>query len=298
MTNWFITGISRGLGKALAEAALARGDRVVGTTRDGKSSIAVPRGTLHVLPLEVGDAAAIESTVAKAFELAGEFDVIVNNAAYGLLGAIENASDAEVARLFEVNVFGTFRVIRAALPKLRAQKRGHIINITSIAGRAPMAGSGLYAATKSAIEGLSESLAQEVGPLGIKVTAVAPGAFRTDFLSSHSIRKSDRASDDYTTSVGRTMGRLDEMAGMQAGDPTRAAQALIAVVDAERSPLHLLLGSDALHRAREKLDVLLEEMDCWEEVTRGTDFPKEEAATRPQGLSPNGRALPGSGQAR
>ena len=296
MTNWFITGISRGLGKALAEAALARGDRVVGTTRDGKSDIAAPRGTLHVLPLEVGDAAAIDSTVAKAFELAGELDVVVNNAAYGLLGAIENGSDAEVARLFEVNVFGTFRVIRAALPKLRAQKRGHIINITSIAGRAPMASSGLYAATKSAIEGLSQSLSQEVGPLGIKVTAVAPGAFRTDFLSSHSIRKSDSASDDYTNTVGRALSHLDEMAGLQAGDPARAAQALLAVVDAERPPLHLLLGSDALRRAREKLDALIEEMDRWEEVTRSTDFPQEGVAVRSQGLPPEGRTSPGNGQ--
>jgi len=276
MTNWFITGISRGLGKALAEAALARGDLVVGSTRDGKSEIAASRGTLHVLPLEVSDAAAIESTVAKAFELTGGLDVIVNNAAYGLLGAIENASDAEVAQLFNVNVFGTFRVIRAALPKLRARGRGHIINITSIAGRAPMAGSGLYAATKSAVEGLSHSLAQEVGPLGIKVTVVAPGAFRTDFLSSHSIRKSAPASDGYMDSVGRTLRRLDAMAGKQPGDPVRAAQALLALVDEEQPPLHLLLGSDALRRARENLDALIEEMDRWEEVTRGTDFPSVE----------------------
>ena len=275
MTNWFITGISRGLGKDLAEAALARGDVVVGTTRNGKSAIAASRGTLHVLPLEVGDAPAIESTVAKAFELAGGLDVIVNNAAYGLLGAIENASDAEMARLFEVNVFGTFRVVRAALPKLRAQGRGHIINITSIAGRAPMAGSGLYAATKSAVEGLSESLAKEVGPLGIKVTAVAPGAFRTDFLSSHSIRKSLPASDAYADSVGQTMSRLDAMAGNQSGDPARAAQALLAIVDVKQPPLLVLLGSDALRRARENLDTLIEEMDRWEEVTRGTDFPNQ-----------------------
>ena len=275
MTKWLITGISRGLGQALAEAALARGDVVVGTTRNGKSAIAASRGTLHVLPLEVGDAPTIESTVAKAFELAGGLDVIVNNAAYGLLGAIENASDAEMARLFEVNVFGTFRVVRAALPKLRAQGRGHIINITSIAGRAPMAGSGLYAATKSAVEGLSESLAKEVGPLGIKVTAVAPGAFRTDFLSSHSIRKSLPASDAYADSVGQTMSRLDAMAGNQSGDPARAAQALLAVVDLKQPPLHVLLGSDALRRARENLDTLIEEMDRWEEVTRGTDFPTQ-----------------------
>lgn len=275
MTKWFITGISRGFGQALAEAALARGDLVIGTTRDGKCGIAAFRGTLHVLPLEVGDTAAVESTVAKAFELAGGLDVIVNNAGYGLLGAIENASDAEVARLFEVNVFGTFRVIRSALPKLRAQGRGHIVNITSIAGRAPMAGSGLYAATKAAVEGLSQSLAHEVGPLGIKVTVVAPGAFRTDFLSQHSIRKSAPASDAYANSVGRVLNRLDAMAGKQPGDPVRAVQALLEVVDAEQPPLHLLLGSDALRRAREKLDALIEEMDSWEAVTRGTDFPQE-----------------------
>jgi NAD(P)-dependent dehydrogenase (short-subunit alcohol dehydrogenase family) len=275
MTKWFITGISRGFGQALAEAALARGDLVIGTTRDGKCGIAASRGTLHVLPLEVGDTAAVESTVAKAFELAGSLDVIVNNAGYGLLGAIENASDAEVARLFEVNVFGTFRVIRSALPKLRAQGRGHIVNITSIAGRAPMAGSGLYAATKAAVEGLSQSLAHEVGPLGIKVTVVAPGAFRTDFLSQHSIRKSAPASDAYANSVGRVLNRLDAMAGKQPGDPVRAAKALLEVVDAEQPPLHLLLGSDALRRAREKLDALIEEMDRWEAVTRGTDFPQE-----------------------
>src|ERR1700722_18934619 len=285
MTKWFITGISRGLGEALAEAALARGDLVVGTTRDGKSGIAAARGTLHVLPLEVSDALAIESTVAKAFQLAGGLDVIVNNAAYGLLGAIENASDAEVARLFDVNVFGTFRVIRAALPKLRAQGRGHIINITSIAGRAPMSGSGLYAATKSAVEGLSQSLAQEVAPFGIKVTVVAPGAFRTDFLSPHSIRKSAGAPDDYSESVGRTMSRLDAMAGKQLGDPARAAQALLAVVDAKQPPLQLLLGGAGLLRAREKIDAVIEEMDLWEEVTRSTDFPQTEAvATRSQGL--------------
>ena len=274
MTKWFITGISRGFGRALAEAALARGDLVIGTTRDGNPGIAASRGTLHVLPLEVGDTAAVESTVAKVFELAGSLDVIVNNAGYGLLGAIENASDAEVARLFDVNVFGTFRVIRSALPKLREQGRGHIINITSIAGRAPMAGSGLYAATKSAVEALSQSLAQEVGPLGIKVTVVAPGAFRTDFLSEHSIRKSAPVSDGYANSVGRVLNYLAAIAGKQPGDPARAVEALLAVVDAEQPPLHLLLGSDALRRAREKLDALIEEMDRWEEVTRGTEFPE------------------------
>lgn len=149
-----------------------------------------------------------------------------------------------------------------------------------------MAGSGLYAATKSAVEGLSQSLAQEVGPLGIRVTVVAPGAFRTDFLSPHSIRKSAPASDSYTNSVGRALCHLDAMAGKQPGDPARAAQALLAVVDAEQPPLHLLLGSDALRRARENLDALIEEMDRWEEVTRGTDFPQEKVVVRSHALLP------------
>jgi NAD(P)-dependent dehydrogenase (short-subunit alcohol dehydrogenase family) len=273
MTKWFITGISRGLGQALAEAALARGDLVIGTTRDGKHGIAESRGKLQVLKLDVGDAAAVESIVAEAFERAGGLDVIVNNAGYGLLGAIENASDTEAARLFEVNVFGTFRVIRAALPKLRQQGRGHVINLTSIAGRAPMAGSGLYSASKSAVEGLSQALAQEVAPLGIKVTVVAPGAFRTDFLSETSIRKSAPADDAYADSVGKVLGKLDDMAGKQLGDPERAARALLEVVDSGHPPLHLLLGSDALRRAREKLEVLTKEIDQWETLTRSTDFP-------------------------
>ena len=212
--------------------------------------------------------------MARAFEVSGRIDVIVNNAGYGLLGAIEEATDTEVERLFEVNFFGPFRLIRAALPRLRAQGSGHIVNITSIAGRAPMASSGAYAAAKSAMEGLSQSLSQEAGPLGIKVTAVAPGGFRTDFLSDHSIYRSAGASDAYAATVGQALSHLDEIAGKQIGDPARAAAAILAAVDAERPPLHLLLGSDALRRVREKADAVIEEMDRWEGVTRNTDFPQ------------------------
>jgi NAD(P)-dependent dehydrogenase (short-subunit alcohol dehydrogenase family) len=173
MKTWFITGISRGLGKTLAEAALARGDTVIGTVREGAPDISPGRGTLHVLTLDVADADAIAPAVAEAFAKTARVDVLVNNAGYGLLGAIEEASDAEVARLFDVNVFGPFRLIRAALPRLRQQGSGHIVNITSIAGRAPMASPGMYAAAKSAVEGLSQSLGQEVAPFGLKVTAIA-----------------------------------------------------------------------------------------------------------------------------
>ncbi|NMO15685.1 SDR family NAD(P)-dependent oxidoreductase [Pyxidicoccus fallax] len=272
MKTWFITGISRGLGLALARAALSRGDTVIGTVRGGAPKLPAGPGRLHVLELELSDARAVEATVAKAFELAGRIDVIVNNAGYGLLGTVEQATDAEVERLFTVDVFGPFRVIRAALPRLRAQRSGHIVNITSIAGRAPGTGSALYAAAKFALEGLSASLAQEVASLGIRVTAVAPGAFRTDFLSAHSIRKSEAPGSDYAATVGRTTKAFDDMAGKQLGDPEKGAAAILAAVDAEHPPLHLLLGSDALRRAREKLDVVIEEMNAWEAVTRGTDF--------------------------
>ncbi len=274
MKTWLITGISRGLGQALAQAALNRGDTVIGTVRGGAANLDAGTGRLHLLQLDIADKGAVETAVAQAFELGGRIDVIVNNAGYGLLGAIEEATDVELQRLFDVNVFGPFRLIRAALPRLRAQGSGHIVNITSIAGRAPMASSGAYAAAKSAMEGLSQSLAQEVAPLGIKVTAVAPGGFRTDFLSHHSIRRSASVSDAYAGTVGKALAHLDEIAGKQIGDPARGAAAILAAVDAEAPPLHLLLGSDALRRAREKADAVIEEMDRWEDVSRGTDFPQ------------------------
>lgn len=271
MKTWFITGISRGLGKSLAQAALARGDTVVGTVREGAPDFDAGCGTLHSLPVDLTDAATIAPTVQAAFDKAGRIDVLVNNAGYGLLGALEEATDAEFERLFAVNVFAPFAVIRAALPALRRQGSGHILNVTSIAGRAPAGSSGLYSATKSALEGLTQSLAQEIAPFGLKATAVAPGAFRTDFLSDHSIRRS-QGGTHYAESVGTGIARLDAMAGRQIGDPDKAAAAILELVDAPNPPLHLLLGSDALRRAREKLDAVIDEIDRWETVTRSTDY--------------------------
>jgi NAD(P)-dependent dehydrogenase (short-subunit alcohol dehydrogenase family) len=275
MKNWLITGVSRGLGKALAEAALARGDTVIGTVRDGDPLIAKGAGVFHRLSLDMRDPQAIEAVAARTLELVDRLDVVVNNAGHGLLGPIESVSDAEMTSLFETNVFGPVRLIRAVLPRLRAQRSGHIINITSIAGRAPNPGSGVYAATKAALEGLSKALSHELAPLGIKVTAVAPGAFRTDFLSDHSIRRTQAGSDsgDYAASVAKVLVALDNMAGRQIGDPVRAARSILKLVDSDTPPVHLLLGSDALRREREKLDNLIDEMDRWEAETRSTDFP-------------------------
>ncbi len=271
MKTWLITGISRGLGRSLAAAALARGDMVVGTVR-GAAPALPGLGRLHVITADLADPAAADGVVEQAFAAAGRIDVIVNNAGYGLLGAVETASDDEVARLFAVDVFAPFRLIRASLPRLRAQGAGHIVNITSIAGRAPGAGSALYAAAKHALEGLSAALAQEIAPFGLKVTAVAPGAFRTDFLSGHSIRRSGAAAA-YAGTVGRSLSAFDTMAGRQAGDPDRAAQAILRAVDTENPPLHLLLGPDALARARAKLAAVAGEIDAWEAVTAGTNVP-------------------------
>jgi NAD(P)-dependent dehydrogenase (short-subunit alcohol dehydrogenase family) len=269
---WLITGVSRGFGKVLTEAVLAAGDIVIGTTRDGKATIEDRTGRLHLLPLDVTDAAAIGGAIARAQELLGRLDVIVNNAGYGLLGSVEEASEEEIARLFDVNFHGPRRIIRAVLPHLRRQKSGHIVNITSIAGLAPGPGSGFYAAAKFAVEGMSQSLAQEVAPLGIKVTLVEPGAFRTDFLSDRSIRNSRATIADYAPGVGATVARLAAMAGKQIGDPARGVAAIIEAVRAAEPPLHLVLGSDAFKRTQDKQARLADDLARWKTVSLGTDF--------------------------
>ena len=269
---WFITGISRGFGKALAEALLSEGDIVIGTTRDGKAPIEDASGRLHTLALDVTNGDAIKAVVAQAHGLHGRIDVIVNNAGYGLLGSIEEATDDQIENLFSVNFHGTRRVVQAALPYLRKQRSGHIVNITSIAGLAPGAGSGFYAASKFAVEGLSQSLAQEVAPLGIKVTLVEPGAFRTDFLSEHSIRMRGVGVSDYEKTAGATMKALENMAGKQIGDPERAAAAIIEAVSSPEPPLHLVLGSDALKRTLDKQTRFSAELEKWKDVSLSTDF--------------------------
>ena len=270
---WLITGISRGLGKALAQVVLAAGDTVIGTTRTGKADWTQDEPGLTLMPLELTDTEAIRKTVAEAYALHDRLDVVLNNAGYGLLGAVEEASTEETEHAVAVNFQGPLAVMTAVLPFLRQQRSGHIVNVSSIAGLAPMAGSGLYAAAKFALEGVSEALAQEVAPLGIRITLVEPGAFRTEFLSSDSIRRSKDRIGDYDQTAGKNVDYLATIAGKQAGDPERGARAILAAVNAERPPLHLVLGSDALRRTREKLATLSAELDAWQQLSTSTDYP-------------------------
>lgn len=273
---WLITGISRGFGRALTEALLARGDTVIGTTRDGSADVRRGKGRLEVLALDVTDPEAVKTTVAAAFRLTDKIDVIVNNAGYGLLSSVEEASDSEIDHVFAVNFHGTRRVIQAALPRLRAQRSGHIVNITSMAGVAPNPGSGYYAAAKMAVEGVSQSLAREVAHLGIRVTLVEPSAFRTDFLSEHSIRQRATQLQDYAATAGASQQRLAAMAGKQPGDPARAAAAIIQAVDSPQPPLHLVLGADAYHRTRQMLAAFSADLEEWKAVSIGADYDAAE----------------------
>jgi NAD(P)-dependent dehydrogenase (short-subunit alcohol dehydrogenase family) len=272
---WFITGVSRGLGRALAAAVLARGDTVVGTTRDGASDLAAGAGVLHVVPLDVTAEGQAVAAVERAHELTGRIDVVVNNAGHGLLASIEQTPEHLARELFDVNFFGALRVTQAVLPHLRAQRSGHIVNLSSVAGRAPAAGSGLYAASKCALAGMSEALAAELAPLGIHVTIVEPGAFRTDFLASTSVRTVPVEIADYDGTAGATLDRLVPMDGLQLGDPYRAVEAIISVVEAPEPPLHLVLGADALDRSRANVAALTGDMDRWEHVSRETGFIQE-----------------------
>ncbi|GAA1688864.1 hypothetical protein GCM10009765_42900 [Fodinicola feengrottensis] len=202
----------------------------------------------------------------------GRIDVLVNNAGYGVLGAVEETSDAEARDMFDVNVFGLVTVTKAVLPVLREQRSGHIINIGSIGGFAAGVGSGLYAATKFAVEAITESLAGEVGPLGIRVTVVEPGAFRTDFLTPESIRPAAVTLPDYDGTAGVARRTLIAADGRQAGDPGKAAEAIVELAHANNPPLRLQLGPDSIARVETKLTYVRTELDAWRHVGSGTDF--------------------------
>ena len=275
---WFITGCSTGFGRELARAVLERGFRAVVTARSPESVHDLVQGhedRALVLALDVTAPGAGEETVRAAEERFGRIDVLVNNAGIGYFGAIEESDEAEVRRMFEVNVFGLARMTHAVLPGMRARRHGHIVNISSIGGIRAFPGVGYYNATKFAVVGLSEALSMEVAPLGIKVTIVEPSGFRTDWAGRSANDVTTRIAD-YAETAHANAGTIRGNSGKQPGDPVRAAAAIIAAVESPEPPLHLLLGRGAMKGARWKLDAMRRDFDAWEETTVGADFPEGE----------------------
>jgi NAD(P)-dependent dehydrogenase (short-subunit alcohol dehydrogenase family) len=276
--TWFITGCATGFGRELARAVVARGYRAAVTARDPRTveDIVAGHGDRAVaLALDVTNPAQVTDTVRRAEQRFGGIDVLVNNAGIGYFAAVEESDEAEVRRMFEINFFGLARMTRAVLPGMRKRRSGHIINIASICGLAAIPSLGDYSATKFAVEGLSEVLALEVAPLGIRVTLVEPSSFRTKWAGGSAKDNSAREIADYDATAGATHRALRDRSGKEPGDPVRGANAIIQAVETPAPPLHLLLGKDALRLAREKLEALREDFDAWHKVTVGADFPSE-----------------------
>jgi NAD(P)-dependent dehydrogenase (short-subunit alcohol dehydrogenase family) len=268
-----ITGVSSGFGRALAQEALAAGHTVVGTVRSAEArrdfeALSVNAAFARVL--DVTDFDAIDATVADIEANIGAIDVLVNNAGYGHEGVMEESPLSEMRRQFDVNVFGAVAMMKAVLPFMRTRRRGHILNITSMGGYITMPGIAYYCGSKFALEGVSEALGKEVKPFGIAVTAVAPGSFRTDW-AGRSMTRTPRSIADYDALFDPVRQAREEKNGKQLGDPHKAARAMLAVIDAEHPPAHLLLGSDALGLVRKKLAELENEIRAWETVTISTD---------------------------
>lgn len=271
--TFLITGVSSGFGLALAREALDAGHRVAGTVRSEQArqafeALAPARAMGKIL--DVTDFDAIDGVVADIEAQAGPLDVLVNNAGYGHEGVLEESPLADMRRQFDVNVFGAVAMIKAVLPSMRRRRRGHILNITSMGGFITMPGIAYYCGSKFALEGISEALGKEVGPLGIAVTAVAPGSFRTDW-AGRSMARTPRWIGDYDALFDPIRQAREEKSGRQPGDPAKAARAMLAVIDSPSPPAHLLLGSDALDLVRGKLAGLAEQIEAWQDLTRSTD---------------------------
>jgi len=273
---WLITGCSTGFGRELAKLALARGWRVVVTARDPAQAEDVAEGhdeRALVMPLDVTRSDQIDAVVAATKRRFGRIDALVNNAGYGYLAAIEEGEDEAVRAMFETNVFGLIDMTKAVLPIMREQRSGLIVNVSSIGGITSFAATGYYHGTKYAVEGISESLALEVKPLGIDVLIVEPGAFRTNWAGP-SIKQSATHIDAYAATAGERRRQVAARSGKQPGDPVRGAQAIIDVALSDRPPLRLLLGRAALDLARKKLEFMRSDFDTWESTAVGTDFPE------------------------
>lgn len=274
MSTWLITGCSTGLGRALAETAIAAGHNVVATARD-VAKVADLSGTtpdrVLAVALDVTEPNQVTAAVQQAETRFGGIDVLVNNAGYGYRAAVEEGDDADVRTLFETHFFGTVATIKAVLPGMRARRSGAIVNISSIGAQVTPVGSGYYSAVKSAVEGLSGSLHGELAPLGISVTVVEPGAFRTDF-AGRSLTQSITTIADYADTAGKRRKEVDTAHGTQDGDPAKAAAAIITAVEADDPPAFLLLGTDALSNYRSVADARAAEIKKWEKLTASTDF--------------------------
>jgi NAD(P)-dependent dehydrogenase (short-subunit alcohol dehydrogenase family) len=274
MSTWLITGCSTGLGRSLAEAVIGTGHNAVVTARDAAKvadlADTAPERVLAVA-LDVTKPDQVESAVRQAQDRFGDVDVLVNNAGYGYRAAVEEGDDAEVRTLFDTHFFGSVAMIKAVLPSMRARHEGAIVNLSSIGAQLTPVGSGYYAAAKAAIEGMSGALHGELAPLGISVTVVEPGAFRTDF-AGRSLVQSATPIDDYADTAGKRRKENDTMDGNQAGDPAKAAAAIIEAVESSDPPSFLLLGPDALAAYRYVADARAAEIASWEKLTSGTNF--------------------------
>ena len=272
--NFLITGASSGFGQAIARAAVAAGHRVIGTLRhdaDREALEALHPDRAKAAILDVTSFDVLDGVVEYIQEHYGPIDVLVNSAGYGHEGVMEESSLEEMRRQFDVNLFGAVAMMKAVLPFMRVRRRGHIINITSMAGCVGLAGIAYYTASKYALEGVSEVLANEVAPFGIKVTAVAPGSFRTDWAGRSMVR-SERRISDYDALFDPIRKARQEKSGKQNGDPDQAAQVVLDLVAMGDPPVHLLLGSDALALVKPALEARLEQIKAWESVSRSTDY--------------------------
>ncbi len=271
---WFITGASRGFGLEISKAVLNSGDKVVATVRSKPEDLAAQLGNhpnLQVVTLDVTSEAQAAKAAGDAVSRFGAIDVLVNNAGFGLLAAVEEASAEEVRKNYETNVFGLLNVTRAILPYMRQQGSGHVINISSVGGLSGFIGWGVYGSTKFAVEGITESMAKELAPLGIKATVVSPGFFRTDFLDSSSLTRTGNVIDDYAATVGAMRDFATKVNKQQPGDAKKLAQAFVQLANAENPPVHLPLGKDTLAAYREKVAQFEQEIEEWHAVITGTD---------------------------
>ncbi|WPU99124.1 oxidoreductase [Mucilaginibacter sp. cycad4] len=270
---WFITGASRGFGFEIAKAALAIGDKVVATVRSQPEKLAneLNSENLYVIVLDVTKEEQAKQAANQAVTHFGKVDILVNNAGFGLLGAVEEATDSEARTSFETNVFGLLNVTRAFLPLFREQRSGHVINMSSVVGLTSTGGWGLYSGTKFAVEGINEALAHELKPLGVFSTAVEPGFFRTNFLDGSSLQSARTVIEDYADTAGQMRGVASFLNYRQPGDPAKLAQAILKLAASPNPPVHLPLGRDSLNYVNQKLDNLQKEITEWNDVILSTD---------------------------